>query len=466
MISSKSIRKKLDKKQTKLDLLVAEDNNPADKIFQALNRNNNSFFEDDPNYLYEYLSRVNNKVNDPIKPEPDNIKKKTFKLGHNTGNEIENLGFKYDDKDFKIPNSEDSLLDYKDNLANYMMLKHKLKNDQFLIRKESDRENKDKFGGNRKINDQEEEKQFLKMRRLNKDKAMYGFQEEDKHNEKAKVDKFIELNKQMLEKEALKRKNVELKGGAGNIKMMQTYSAQEIDDYYNYKKRIQNNIKNFDDKKLEEEKKIQSLQEKFKQVEKVRNKSAALNNNVILFKPSVFKSKKQQHYEMAFSEFVGNNQINVLMKNKTNFKDLEENEVKFKLENFERKIMEIENKNYIQKLEKLEALNAQIHQNYNKDMKNKNTSKRVGEGQHILDDSIHEMPAMKRKDKQTSFCEKVMNFFIGDPYTSYAHKKHLWCGNDRPYGKYFEDTRVFGDDYNNQIAGEDDKLKKVAMKPT
>lgn len=433
--------------------------NPTDKIFYALRKNNNSFFEDDPNYLYEYLSRIHNKPNDHIKVEND-LKKKVFKIGNTNYNDFENIGFKYEDKDFKIPNSEDSIEDYKENLANYIILKNKLKNDQFLIRKESNRNLKDKDIGKNPMKQEGEDNQNLIIRKKNKDKALYGFQEENNHNEKRNIEKFIELNQKNLNNERKTQKeNLE---GAGNLKMIQTYSAKEIEDYYNYKKKLQINYKNIIEKIDDDNLNKNMPNIRLKMIEKVKNKANILNNNVILFKPSIFKSKKQQHYEMAFSEQVGNNnQINILMKNKTNFKDLEENEVKFKLENFERKVNEIENKNYLLKLERLEALNTQINNQLNRNQKNQHTIKNNENTNILIDDSFHEQIQTKKKDKDISIIEKILNFFIGDPNSSYASKKHNWCGNDRPYGKYFQDTRVFGEEYENQIAGEDEKLVKL-----
>lgn len=455
MKSNKSIKPKNFSKMSFYEII---NENPADKVFNHLKKNNNSFFEDDPNYLYEYLSRVNNKINAPIKADND-FKKKTMKMTVNDDLDLDNIGFDFNDKDFKIPNSEDSIHEYKDNLTNYMILKNKLKNDQFLIRKESDRNVFNKNGEEKKFADEINQKQDnlnIFIRKNNKNNALYGYQEDDKVDEREKIEELLELNKKKLEKENKKLKE---KGfdKAGNMKMIQTYSAKEIEDYYNYKKKLLLAQKNYVESKQDQEQKILDYESKMKLIEKVKNKASVMNNNVILFKPSIYKSKKQQHYEMAFSEQIGNNHhLNVLLKNKTNFKDLEENEIKFKLENYERKVAEIENKNYIQKLEKLEALNAQItHHINNKNLRNQKEKEEYEKANDIvMDDSYQEEYVPTKNKKKKAFCEKVLDFFLGNPDKSYANKKHIWSGETRPYGKYFQDTRIFGDEYENQIAGE------------
>lgn len=459
---SSSPKKRDTKKVNKFDLLEAQVDLP-NKVFKALRRNA-SFFEDDPNYLYEYVTRIDEKLKKiDVDMEAIQLKKNKTKLPDEI--DLNNPNLNFDKIGFKVPNENDDLQEYKENLMNLVLLKKQLKNDQFLIRQESNRfkDLGQNVNENKIINPADEDKKyageekkdadFLENRKKNRAKALYGVQD-DKNAEEENVKKFIEITRQRAE---------ENKKNQGNLKLMQIYSQKEIKDYYKFKNKVQQRSNVDKDEKETQNNKF-SKDELFA---RARNEISLLNNNVILFKPTIFKSKKQQHYEMAEDGNVGSNQINLLMKNKVNFKDLEENEVRFRIENLEKKVRDVEMKNYMEKLEKLDNINLN---NNNKNIKQKNLNGSAMNRSIIfnkddpenLEDSFDEEEEVVQVKivRDVSFCEKVMNFFLGDPHTSYAFKKHHWGGENRIFGRYFQDTRVFGEEYGNQIAGKNTKKKK------
>ena len=158
-------------------------NKDTNKILDILKRQN-SFFEDDPNYLYDYLNKANLK-NFNVEADADNRKKfnKITRL-----EDITNMNLDY----FNKPKFNNDLVDYKENLTNVIVLKNKLKNNAFLLRQESKNTNELKKLENKQKNenninednknriikiDEEDGKEdnFLKMR-LKNEKVLYGIQ--------------------------------------------------------------------------------------------------------------------------------------------------------------------------------------------------------------------------------------------------------------------------------------------------
>lgn len=470
-------------------------NNATNKIIDVLKRQN-SFFEDDPNYLHDYILKNdlnNNKI------EVDNNFNNRLSSNVFDVNNFINLN-NLEREQFNKPKLNDNLFDYKQNLGKIVLLKNKLKNNAYLIRHESKRVNNykqeesssnsdKKFHKYNKakilISDEEaDNKNNIKIR-LDNDKILYG-ESLSKLNEDKNLKDFLNLAKKHMEMDYIKRNEK-------NLKLMDVYSKQEINDYYNYK--IKTNLLaskiNKEDKTLKE---IQFKKENL--LEKAKNKTAFLNNHVMLFKPCIYKSKKQQHYEMTKNQTPGENVDAILQKNTKYY--LKENEIKNKLDNYEKKIREIEQKNYMEKLEKLDDLkinfNLQkniINKNINKDSCLSNDDKKYNNNEFKnytnFKDTAYGDNARKYtntqyvntnndsfenyKDKnieaklnlrKISLCQKIINFFIGDAVTSYSTKKRVWGGENKAFDDYFQDKRTFGNDYQEEVIGE--KSKKANNK--
>lgn len=453
---------------TRAKLFDIKEQTVEDKIVKRLEKHHGSFFEDNPNFLYEYLARLEDKELNYIQANVDN--KKIFQKKQMMEHKVDEMGFKFNDVDLEIPNSKDSLRNYKKHTSNYLVLKNKIKNDRFIVRKESNRNNvKSKKNNNDKnenlndINNEKNEKKeefYLNMRKINNENALYG--EVKNFNEKENVENFIKLNKEMIE--VTNKNKEELRKRFKNLdqnKLLQTYSRKEIEDYYRYKINYDLNLKKID---KESTKKVTlNMNDRDKLLEKHRKKVNVLNNNITLFKPTVFKSKKQQHYEMAFEQQLGfNNKNNIMMINKNNFNDLQENEVKFKLENLENKIYEMENKNYNNKLDKLDYLHNEIKLGLNMNIEARN--QQIKKDNYLLnqdsfrDDELH-LDLGKRENRLTC-CEKIHYFFLGDPTKTYSSKRRIWASNNVPFPKYFQDKRIYVDEIKNEIIGENNKTEK------
>ena len=429
-------------------LLLEQTQEVPNKIFEGLKKQN-SFFEDDPNFFYDYINKAELNI-DHIKVDLDKLQLK--KKNAKNDNIFQQQDVNFDKINFKLPDKDQELIEYKEHLSNYILLKKNIKNNQFLLRQESGERVKDLDGANNHaVKENNDDKNIMNndIRNVNIDKSLYGNQQ-GKLNEEENLKQFLEINKQ----KASKQKELNVKQ---NLKMMQIYSQKEIQDYYKYKRKL-HQIKNSLEKEDINEKPIEFTKDEL--LERAKMKTGILNNNTILFKPTIFKSKKQQHYEMDKENNIGNAHINALMRNKMNFKDLEENEIKFRLENFERKVREIEQRNYMNKLEKLDNLNLNVNENKAKLEKENLQIKKERNKVDVVEDSFEEEVEINKPQKEISLCEKIVNFFVGDPYKTYASKKHIWSGKDRPYGKYFQDTRIFGDIYDRQVIGKAHNKKK------
>lgn len=238
-----------------------------------------------------------------------------------------------------------------------------------------------------------------------------------------------------------------------NKNNLQFYSHNEIKDYYKYKKKL-SHIKFSLDKELKSEKKVTNEKyinsdESYDLLNQIRNERCILNNNTILFKPSIFKSKKQEYYEMNNEkEGGGNIQFN-MMKNKDN-NIYDENNMNVKLDKFDKKMKEIEHRNYINKIEMLDNFNINFKKNEEEEIKltsnmrfdRRNQKKLDVEDKNHHDNNKDDKSDDENKSKKVSFCQIVYNYLFGSSNYSYASRKYIWSGEEKVFSQYFQDNRI------------------------
>lgn len=446
MKSSTAMLKKLDGEKFKIRQ-EKQSNNEYNTLIK-----NNSFFEDDPNFLYEYMNReadnldkiVQYKEKDiklQMKRDLESNKKPISKL--NKQHSLENID---QNREFILPDHNDNYKDYVKKVENYLKVRKKHKNDEFLQRLDSERENIVNL--DKKVHKQgkpEDESKNVQRRNENIHEFVLFENDQNLHKNHKEteigVKDFLDSNQRKL-----------LEGERYNKKRIDIYSIKEIKDFSKMKRNKNPDVDSLLDKDIVLDadnykiKKEEIYDDDNSILNKMISETTLVNNNTIIYRPSIHKSKKQQHYEQTQNINDKDNKNMMIMTNKSKFKNLDDNEIKYRLNNFEKKIMSIQNIKYKEKLNKLENVNL----NDLSDIEEKN--KDEDDEPEDIDEANYsnEFPDTKKEIKKKGICEKLLNFFIGDPTKTYAYKKHKWCGDSRYYGKKFEDTRDFGEEEENK----------------
>ena len=141
---------------------------------------------------------------------------------------------------------------------------------------------------------------------------------------------------------------------------------------------------------------------------------------------------------------------------------MQENEVKFKLENLENKVYEIENRNYNNKLDKLDYLHNEIKLGLNMNIEARNQE--IKKENYLLHQDSFRDDELKldlgKRETRLTCCERIHNFFLGDPTKTYASKRRIWASNGIPFPKYFQDKRIYVDEIKNEVIGDVNKNDK------
>lgn len=407
-------------KRNKKNFIKDERNNSIDGVVKM--DANNSFFEENPNHLFDYLNINKDAKNDFI------VYKKGISI---KTSKDENLKRKA------------STIEEVNKLMSLYNLKKEIKKDRFFFDEKSPRdknedsnvEQEEQYSGEKKDEDYIAEEEAFKENMINN-----VFDEDD------------------VIKNIKKKKELNL------------FNAKEINDL-KYYKRTRQVPKDYDI--ITEERRDELL-------DLVKSRKAIVNNNVLLIKPQIFPSQKQVNFDNTKHDNKNMNYFYLMMKKQQDQnKKIDQNDINFKIKNFEMMIDKVKENKYKQKLENglyeygdylnnsdyidrdiIPVINESLESieydpkraeyiNDKNEASNGNT-KRIGKIKVIESNkqSCHStkniIDTKTKKEDNTSWCQKLTNLFLGDPLRSYASEKRIW-GSEQ-YGAFhkdFQDKRIY-----------------------
>lgn len=464
---------------------------------------NNSFFEEDANNLFNYLKLkendpdfvVYNELASPKLKKSQSPYKSPIKKSMDS-NMLASEG--YDTEKNRNEKYNNNIKDSNKLLALYK-LKKEFKNDRFFFDVKPPRVGKKKKfteeGKNSENGDKDDEDNS------NSSKESNSESEHSENNEVKTKEKKTATDQ--LSRNNLKEDTYQAQQGMGTSEYLINNIFEEDDAIKQIKKKkdiVFFNLKEMND--LKEYKRTKQVphetynipvEKREELLNKAKSKNALVNNNVLLIKPQIYSSQKQINYVNTNTDNKNNLMYMYLMikKHQDQNKRFDKNDIDFKVKNFENFIERIKEHKYREKLEQgllefgdylanynaddvpiMEQQNEEDSRSFN-DVDSNNVEHRDGKTVNIFQ-QILESKQIKshksanaskantekflqsnaasrqstklqkeNKEKKISCCERITNFFLGDPKKSYAYQKRVWGSEEHgAFHKDFQDKRT------------------------